>query len=40
MTSEGLGGMFEGDFADTCAKFVLLMLMGSVAKGLACADSV
>ena len=28
MTSEGMGEMFEGDFAEMCAKFFLLMLMG------------
>ena len=31
--------MFEGDSADTCAGFFLLMSMGGQAKGLACADS-
>ena len=34
MTSEGLGEMFEGDSAE---KFPL-MLMGTGAEGLACAD--
>jgi hypothetical protein len=29
MTSEGLGEMFEGDSADTCAEFFLLMSMGA-----------
>ena len=38
MTSEGLGEMFEGDSADTCAGKFLLMLMGGRAEGLACAD--
>ena len=38
MTSEGLGEMFEGDSADTCAEFFLLMMMGGRAEGLACAD--
>ena len=39
MTSEGLGKMFEGDFADRCAgKFPLMLLMGGRAEGLACAD--
>ena len=38
MTSEGLGVMFEGDFADTCAEIFSLMTMGGRAEGLACAD--
>ena len=38
MTSEGLGEMFEGDSADTCAKKIPLMLMGGRANGPACAD--
>ena len=38
MTSEGLGEMFEGDSADTCAGNFLLMSMGGRAEGLACAD--
>ena len=38
MTSEGLGEMFEGDSADTCAGKFLLMLMGGRADGQACAD--
>ena len=38
MTSEGLGEMFEGDSADTCAKKILVVLMGGRAEGLACAD--
>ena len=38
MTSEGLGEMFEGDSADTCAGKVPLMSMGGRAEGLACAD--
>ena len=38
MTSEGLGGMFEGDSADMCARKFLLMLMGGRANGPACAD--
>ena len=38
MTSEGLGEMFEGDSADTCAgKFPLVSMEGR-AEGLACAD--
>ena len=38
MTSEGLGEMFEGDSADTCAGKFLLVSMGGRAEGLACAD--
>jgi hypothetical protein len=38
MTSEELGEVFEGDFADTCAKAFLLMLMRVQAEGLACTD--
>ena len=38
MTSEGLGEMFEGDYADTCGGKFLLMLMGGRAEGLTCAD--
>jgi hypothetical protein len=37
MTIEGLGEMFEGDFADICAEF-FLMLMGGRANGQACTD--
>ena len=37
MTSEGLGEMFEGDSADTCAEIFPLVLMGGRAEGLACA---
>ena len=40
MTSEGLGEMFEGDSADTCARTFPLVLMGGRAEGLACADPV
>ena len=40
MTSEGLGEMFEGDSADTCADKFPLVLMGGRAEGLACADPV
>ena len=36
--SEGLGVMFEGDSADTCADFFLMVLMGCLAEGLACSD--
>ena len=38
MISEGLGEMFEGDFADTCAGKFPLVSMGGLAEGLACAD--
>ena len=38
MTSEGLGEMFEGDFADMCVRKCLIMSMGGQAEGLACAD--
>jgi hypothetical protein len=38
MTFEGLGEMFEGDSADTCAGKFLLMSMGGQSEGLACAD--
>ena len=38
MTSKGLGKMFEGDSADTCAGKFPLMSMGGRAEGLACAD--
>ena len=39
MTSEGLGEMFEGDSADTCAgKFTLVSMRGR-AEGLACEDT-
>ena len=38
MTSEGLGEMFEGDSADTCAGKFPLLSMGGRAEGLACAD--
>ena len=38
MTFEGMGEMFEGDSADTCAgKFPLVSMRGR-AEGLACAD--
>ena len=36
MTSEGLGEMFEGDFADTSDEKFPLLLMGVWAEGLAC----
>ena len=38
MTSEGLGEMFEGAFADTCAGKFPLMSMGGQVEGLALAD--
>ena len=38
MTSEGLGEMFEGDSADTCAGKFQLVPMGGRAEDLACAD--
>jgi hypothetical protein len=38
MTSEGLGEMFEGDSADTCARKFPLVSMGGRAEGLTCAD--
>ena len=38
MTSEGLGEMFEGDYADTCGGKFPLKLMGGQAEGLGCAD--
>ena len=38
MTSEGLGEMFEGDFADTCGGKFPLLLMGERANGQACLD--
>ena len=38
MTSEGLGEMFEGDSADSCAGKFSLVSMGGRADGLACAD--
>ena len=37
MTSEGLGEMFEGDSADTCARKFPLVLMGGRGNGPACA---
>ena len=40
MTSEGLGEMFEVDFADTCTEKFPLKLMGVPAEGLICADPV
>ena len=38
MTSEGLGEMFEGDYADMCAEKFPLTSMGGRAEGLACTD--
>ena len=37
MTSEGLGEMFEGDSADTCAGKIPLVPMGVRADGPVCA---
>ena len=39
MTSEGLGEMFEGDFADTCGEKFPLMSMGGCAECPTCADT-
>jgi hypothetical protein len=38
MTSEGLGEVFKGDSADTCAEKFPLMSMGGRANSQACAD--
>ena len=38
MTSEGLGEMFEGDSADTCAGKFPLVSLGGREEGLTCAD--
>ena len=38
MTSEGLGEVFKGDSADTCARKFPLVSMGERANGQACAD--
>ena len=38
MTSEGMGEMFEDDFANMSTKKYPLMLMGSLVGGLSCAD--
>ena len=38
MTFEGMGEMFEGDSADTCAEKFPLVSMGGRAEGLGCAD--
>jgi hypothetical protein len=38
MTYEGLGEVFEGEFADTCGEICSLMLMGGWAEGLAYAE--
>ena len=40
MTSEGLGEMFEGDSADTCAGKFPLVSMGGRVEGLAWYQSV
>ena len=39
ITSEGLGEMFKGDFADKCTNTFPLMLMGGQVESLACADT-
>jgi hypothetical protein len=38
MTSEGLGEMFKGDFADMCAQMSTCVNGGCSAKVLVCAD--
>ena len=38
ITFEGLGQMFEGDYADTHARKFPLVSMGGRAEGLVCAD--
>jgi hypothetical protein len=38
MTSEGLGEMFKGDFADMCAQISTCVNGGCSAKVLVCAD--
>ena len=38
MTSDGLGEMFKGDYADTLARKFSLVSMGGRAEGLACAE--
>jgi hypothetical protein len=38
MTSEGLGEMFEGDSADTCAEKFPLVSMGGRTNGQACEE--
>ena len=38
MTFEGMGEMFEGDSADTCAGKFPLVSMGGRAEGCACED--
>ena len=38
MNFEGMGEMFEGDSADTCAGKFPLVSMGGRAEGQACAD--
>jgi hypothetical protein len=38
MSFKGLGEMFEGDSADTCAGKFPLVSMGGRPEGLACAD--
>ena len=38
MTYEGLGEMFESEFADMCTKKIPLVLMGGLVEGQACVD--
>ena len=38
ITSEGLGEMFEGDFADRCVKKFPIILMGDEQHRQACTD--
>jgi hypothetical protein len=38
MTLEGLWEVFKGDFTDTAAIKIPLMLLGGKAEGLACTD--
>ena len=38
MSSKQLGEMFEGDFADTCARKFPLMLMWGQVEGPTCKD--
>ena len=40
MTAEGLVEVFEGDFADTCARILSLLSMEGGLEGLACPDPV
>ena len=38
MNLEGLGEMFESEFADMCTEKCQLVSMGDLAEGQACAD--